>query len=79
MGTLPPALARRDDIEAIHDDIAPYLGTSVAERSEIMSALCRLAVEQIVASGAPERILRHEDARSPESERVWLRLMGARD
>lgn len=74
---LLPALARRDDREAVREDIAPYLGTSVEERSAIMSALCRLAAEQIAASGAPERVLGYEDRRSSESERLWLRLVRA--
>jgi len=61
----------------VHEDIAPYRGTTVDQRSEIMGALCRLAAEQIAASGDPERILAHEDRRSPESERLWRRLVGA--
>jgi hypothetical protein len=76
-GPLPPALARRGDRDAIHEDVAPYRGTTLAQRSEILSALCRLAAEQVAASGVPERILAHEDHRSAESERLWLRLVAA--
>lgn len=74
---LPPSLRRRDDTDAIHEDIAPYAGTTVEQRSEILSALCRLAAEQIGARPDGTRILQHEDRRSPESERRWLRLVSA--
>jgi len=74
---LPASLRRRDDRSAVLEDIAPYRGTSLAERSEILSALCRLAAEQVSARRDGERILRHEDRRSPEAERVWLRLLAA--
>ena len=75
--SLPPALRRRDDRDAIREDIAPYLGTTVEQRSEILGALCRLAAEQIAALPDGPRVLRHEDPRSPESERLWLRLVAA--
>lgn len=74
---LPPALERRSDQEAIREDIAPYLGTTVEQRAEIMEALCRLAAEQIAANPQGARILQHVDPRSPESERLWLRLVGS--
>jgi hypothetical protein len=74
---LPPSLRRRDDTEAIREDIAPYVGTTVEQRSEILSALCRLAAEQIDARPDGIRILQHEDRRSPESVRLWLRLVAA--
>ena len=74
---LPLSLRRRDDDEAIHDDIAPYVGTTVEQRSEILSALCRLAAEQIAARPDGARVLQHEERRSFESERLWLRLVAA--
>ena len=74
---LPLSLRRRDDDEAIRDDIAPYVGTTVEQRSEILSSLCRLAAEQIAARTDGARILQHEDRRSPESERLWLHLVAA--
>jgi hypothetical protein len=74
---LPPALRRRDDREAIWEDIAPYRGTTVAQRSVISSDLCRLAAGQVNARPDGRRILAHEDRRSAESERLWLRLVAA--
>lgn len=74
---LPPSLRRRRDDEAIRDDIAPYLGTTVEQRSEILSSLCRLAAEQVAARSDGMRVLQHEDRRSPESEQLWLRLVAA--
>ena len=74
---LPPSLQRRSDREAVREDIAPYLGTSVEQRSEIVSSLCRLAAEQIAARPDGARVLQYEDRRSPESERLWLRLVAA--
>lgn len=74
---LPPSLRRRDDREAVREDIAPYIGTSMDERSEILSALCRLAAEQISARPDGARVLQHEDRRSPDSERLWLHLVAA--
>ena len=74
---LPLALRRRQDREAIREDIAPYLGTSVAQRSEILDALCRLAAEQIAARPDGPRVLMHQDPRSTDDEQLWLRLMTA--
>jgi hypothetical protein len=74
---LPPALQQHSDEDSVYDDIAPYIGTSVDERAEIISALCRLAAEQISARPDGARILEHQDRRSPESERLWLRLIEA--
>ena len=74
---LPLALRRRDDREAIREDIAPYQGTTVEQRSAILSDLCRLAAEQVNACPDGRRILAHEDRRSPTSERLWLRLVAA--
>lgn len=74
---LPASLRRRNDREAIFEDIAPYRGTTVEERSTVLSALCRLAAEQIDARPDGWRILQREDRRSPESEALWLRLVGS--
>jgi len=74
---LPLALRRRDDREVIFEDIAPYLGTTVEQRSSILSALCRLAAEQVAARTDGWRVLAYQDPRSPESERLWLRLVAA--
>lgn len=71
---LPPSLRQRDPVESIFDDIAPYRGTTVEQRSRMMSELCRWAIEQ--AEARPElRVLEHQDPRSPESEALWLRLV----
>jgi hypothetical protein len=72
---LPLALRRRDDAEAVRDDILPYLGSSIEERSAILSALCRESAALIASRPDGERILAHQDPRSPESERLWLRLV----
>ncbi len=74
---LPFALRRRQDREAIREDIAPYIGTSVAERSEILGALCRLAAEQIDARPDGPRVLEHQDPRTPNNEQLWFRLIAA--
>ncbi len=72
---LPASLRRRSDIEAIADDIAPYLGTTVAERSEVMSELCRLAAEQVAAHPEGHRILEFQEPRSRASMALWMRLV----
>jgi hypothetical protein len=74
---LPASLAQRDDRAAIPEDISPYRGTTVEERSQILSALCRLAAEQIAARPDGFRILQYEDRRSAASEGLWLRLVAA--
>ena len=74
---LPPGLRRRTDREAIFEDIEPYLGTTVEERSSIMSSLCHLAAEQIAARPDGWRVLTHQAPRSRESEQLWLRLVSA--
>ena len=76
--SLPESLRRRDDRAAIQEDIAPYRGTSVEQRSVILSALCRLAAEQIAARPDAAHVLDYIDRRSPESERLWLQLVAAR-
>lgn len=71
---LPPSLRQRDPVESIFEDIEPYRGTTVAQRSQMMDELCRWAVEQAVAR--PElRVLEHQDPRSEESDTLWLRLV----
>ena len=72
---LPASLRRRSDQDAIREDIAPYLGTTVEERLGIMSHLCRFAAEQVAAQSDPNRILDWQDPRSPESEALWRRLV----
>ena len=74
---LPASLRRRGDREAVFEDIAPYLGTTVEQRSEILSALCRLAAEQVSAHPDGMRVLAYEDRRSPASERLWLDLVAS--
>ncbi len=69
---LPPALRRRSDVEAIWEDIEPYVGATVEERMEILEDLCRLAAEHLTAR--PDA-LAYEEPRSAESERLWLRLV----
>jgi hypothetical protein len=73
--SLPPALRRRTDRESIAEDIEPYLGTSIEERSMILSALCKFASEVTDQSPLRRRILEFEEARSPESLELWSRLM----
>jgi hypothetical protein len=75
---LPESLRRRSDAEAVAEDLAPYRGTTVEERAAIMSRLCRFAAEQVNARPDGGRILAWQDRRSPESERLWLRLVAAR-
>lgn len=72
---LPAGLRRRNDRDAILDDLAPYRGTTVAERSAIMSDLCRFAAEQIAAQPDPQRILAWQDPMPAESVALWRRLI----
>lgn len=72
---IPAALERRSDLESIREDIEPYRGTSVEQRSEIMSALCRFAAEQIAFHPRGADILAYQDARSPTSSELWQRLI----
>jgi hypothetical protein len=72
---LPPGLRRRSDRDSIREDIEPYLGTSVEDRSRIMSELCQFAAEAIDQSPLRERILAFQEPRSAESLRLWSRLM----
>lgn len=72
---LPASLRRRDDQECIREDLLPYLGSTVEERSAILSALCREAVDALRVSADAEKILAHQDRRSAESEALWLELI----
>ena len=72
---LPASLRRGSDIEAIRDDVAPYRGTSAAERSEIMSRLCRFAAEQVAARADRARILAFQEPLSARSLALWRRLV----
>jgi hypothetical protein len=74
---LPLSLRRWEDREAIFEDIAPYRGTTIEERSSVLSALCGLAAEQVAARPDGWRVLEHQDSRSPASEPLWLRLVAA--
>ena len=74
---LPLALRRRSDRSAILDDLEPYRGTDLAERSEILSELCRHSREVLDSRPDGDRVLACEDPRSPESEALWLRLVAA--
>ncbi len=73
--SLPPALRRRSDLQAIVDDLRPYRGTTPAERSALMERLCRFAMEQIAAQPEGRRILGFQDRRSPSSLALWRRLV----
>ena len=75
MMNLPAGLMRRSDLEAIRDDIAPYVGTTVEQRSEILSDLCALAAQQIAAHPRGKQILGYQDPRSSASCRLWLELV----
>ncbi|MBN2494346.1 MAG: hypothetical protein JXR96_07150 [Deltaproteobacteria bacterium] len=74
---LPASLRRRSDLDAVREDISPYLGTTVEERSEILSRLCRLAAEQIDARPDGQRILDFQQRRSASSLALWLRLVAS--
>lgn len=75
MVVLPAALRRRSDVEAIREDIAPYLGTTTVERSEILGALCRFAAQQIAAHPRKEEILAYQDPLPHRSRRTWAELV----
>jgi len=75
--TLPASLRRRSDVDAIWEDIEPYLGTTIDERSRIMSDLCEYAAEQIAAHPRGQEINDYQDPRSPKSLALWLRLVRA--
>lgn len=74
---LPASLRRRSDVEAIGEDLRPYLGTTASERAGILAALCRYAAEQIAARPDGQRILDFQHPRSAESLALWLRLVAA--
>jgi len=73
--SLPANLRRRSDLDAIRDDLLPYWGTTMAERSEIVSKLCRFAAEQIAAHPDGQRILEFQEQRPARSTALWLRLL----
>jgi hypothetical protein len=74
-GKLPPCLQRRSDREAVSEDVEPCRGTTVGERSEVMSRLCRFAAEQVAARADGQRILDYQEPRSHASMELWLRLV----
>jgi hypothetical protein len=72
---LPIGLRRGDDRRAIFEDIAPYLGTTVEERSVILSELCRFAADCIASHPQSRRLIDWQDPRSAASEALWRRLV----
>jgi len=72
---LPLALQRRSDRSAIEDDLEPYRGTDIAERSAILSEFCRHGRDVLNSRPDGDTVLAFEDRRSPESEALWLRLV----
>jgi hypothetical protein len=72
---LPESLRARSDREAILEDLEPYRGTTMAERVAVMESLCRAAAEAVAAHPDGQRILDWQDARTPESEALWLELV----
>lgn len=77
MTVLPKSLQARSDREAIREDIAPYVGMSVEDRSRTLSELCRWARDSLDANPQRERAWAWEDKRSPESLALWSRLVAA--
>lgn len=77
MAPLPKSLQAGSDREAIREDVAPYVGMSVEERSQTVSQLCRWARDAIEASPNPARAWAWDDKRSKESLALWQRLIGA--
>ena len=73
--SLPASLRRRSDLDAIREDLRPYRGTTTAERSEIVSKLCRFAAEQIAAHPDGQRILEFQEQRPARSMSLWLHLL----
>lgn len=72
---LPASLRQRSDVESIAEDIASYRDLSPAERSRVVSELCRWAADALDASPDPARAWAWEDRRSTESLALWRRLM----
>lgn len=77
MTVLPKSLQARSDREAIREDIAPYVGMSVEDRSRTLSELCRWARDALDANPQRERAWAWEDKRSPEALALWMRLVAA--
>lgn len=77
MTALPKSLEARSDREAIKEDIAPYAGMTIEQRSQVMSELCRWARDALEANPQRERAWAWEDKRSPESLLLWRRLVAA--
>ena len=75
MKPLPASLAQRSDVDAIREDIAPYVDMSPEDRARTVSELCRWAADAIEASPDPVRAWKWEDARSRESMALWKRLV----
>jgi hypothetical protein len=75
MPKLPASLRQRSNIDAIREDVLPYLGMTQEQRAEATSELCRWARDAIEASPDPVAAWRSEDPRSPESLALWQRLV----
>ena len=68
-------LRPKPDRDAITQDIRPYVGTTLAERDEIMQRLCEFAAEQIAARPDGARVLAFRDHRSESSMALWRSLV----
>ena len=77
MTTLPKSLQARSDRESIREDIAPYIGMSINERSKVVSELCAWARDALEANPNCARAWAWEDKRSAESLDLWRRLVSA--
>lgn len=77
MTALPKSLEARSDRESIREDIAPYIGTSVEERSRVVSELCRWARDSLESNENRVKAWTWEDKRSPESLALWKKLVAA--
>ena len=77
MRVLPKSLQARSNRDAIREDIAPYVGMTIEERSRAVSELCRWAADVLDASPNSESGWAWRDERSPESLALWVRLVAA--
>lgn len=72
---LPFALQRRSDRDAIFEDIEPYLETTIAERDEILTKLCRFASEQISSHPKQNEIWAFQEPLPLSSKTLWQTLI----
>jgi hypothetical protein len=68
-------LQPKSDRDAITEDVRPYVGTSEAERAEIMQRLCESAAEQVATRSDGARVLAFQDRRSVFSMALWQSLV----